>query len=118
MEYKWADFLTGGFASPLIRINNATDLKTLQKLVKQNKLFYYESFLKLSYRKILKILEINSKNYFNFYKHTNKGKSFLVEYQVAKGFICALLNEYDEIRENESEWKVFTMSEIIKELNL
>ena len=27
MEYKWAEFLTGGFASPVIRIDNATDLK-------------------------------------------------------------------------------------------
>ena len=28
MEYKWAEFLTGGFASPVIRIDNATKVNS------------------------------------------------------------------------------------------
>lgn len=117
MEYKWAEFLTGGFASPVIRIDNATDLKRFHKLIKQNKLPYYESFIKFGYRENLRNLEINTRGYNNFYRNSNGGKSFLIEYQFGKGFTIALLNEYNDCRRDESEWKIFSMSEIMQELS-
>ena len=116
MDYKWAEFLTGGFASPVIRIDNATDLKNFHKLIKQNKLAYYEYFIKYGYRDNLKALEINTRSYTEFYRYSRGGKSFLIEYQFGKGFTTALLNAYNEIRRDESEWKIFSMSEIMQEL--
>ena len=117
MEYKWAEFLTGGFASPVIRIDNATDLKNFHKLIKQNKLAYYEYFIKFKYTDNLKALLNNTSDFNTFYRQTNHWKSFLIEYQFGKGFTVALLNAYDEVRQDESEWKIYTMSEIMEELS-
>ncbi len=116
MEYKWAEFLTGGFASPVIRIDNATDLKNFNALIKQNRLPYYEYFIKHGYRENLRALEINTHNYNAFYRNSKGGKSFLVEYQFGKGFTTALLNAYNDCRRDESEWKIYSMSEIMQEL--
>lgn len=33
---KWSEFIAGHNYGPVIQINNATELKTLQKLVKQS----------------------------------------------------------------------------------
>ena len=117
MEYKWAEFLTGGFASPVIRIDNATDLKNFHKLIKQNRLSYYEYFIKYGYRDNLKALSINTRSFSEFYRYSNGGKSFLVEYQFGKGFTTALLNAYNDSRRDENEWKIYTMSEIMEELS-
>ena len=114
MEYKWANFISGGFGCPVIRINNASELKMLQSLAEKNKLTYYETFISRGYREILHILEINS-NYTDFYRNSRGGKSFLVEYSFYKGFTFALLNQYDN-RQSEDEWKVIPMQEIIDEL--
>ena len=116
MEYKWAEFLTGGFASPVIRIDNATDLKNFHKLISQNKLAYYEYFIKYGYRENIKALEINTRSYSDFYRNSRGGKSFLIEYQFGKGFTTALLNAYNESKRDENEWKIYTMSEIMEEL--
>ena len=116
MEYKWAEFLTGGFACPVIRIDNATDLKNFHKLISQNKLAYYEYFIKYGYRENIKALEINTRSYSDFYRNSRGGKSFLIEYQFGKGFTTALLNAYNESRRDENEWKIYTMSEIMQEL--
>ena len=107
MEYKWASFLQGQYA--LIKITNAKELLTLQKLAKKNKLFYYEWFCNQKYRQILNILDINAIDYHTFYSNTKGGKQFLVEYSY-KGFTCAMLNEYG------SDWEIIPMAEIIKEL--
>ena len=114
--YRWAEFLVGGFASPLIRIDNASDLKNLHKLIKLNKLSYYEYFIKYGYKENLQILYNNTKNVMDFYKFTRNGKSFLVEYNFGKGFTIALLNAYDNCRQDSEEWKIYTMSEILEEI--
>ena len=114
-EYKWASFLQGFSYGKLIKISNAKELGELQKLAKQNKLFYYEWFVKEKYKEILHILEINAKDFSTYYKNTNGGKQFLVEYSY-NGFTFALLNEYDNDKMLESEWEIIPMSEIIKEL--
>lgn len=115
-NYKWANFLTGSFGGGLIRIDTAKDLKTLHRLITKNKLCYYKYFIKRGYRENLQALYNNTRNKLDFYKFTRNGKSFLVEYNFGKGFTIALLNEYDSIRQDESEFEIYSMEEIIQEI--
>ena len=108
-EYKWASFLQAFPYGKVIKINNSKELEELQKLAKQNRLFYYEWFVKQKYRQILHILQINAGDYAIFYRHTNGGKQFLVEYS-HNGFTFGLLNEYDNSRQDENEWEIVNIS--------
>lgn len=117
MNNKWARFISGAFAEPVIKISNAKEFSILKRLAKANNLFYWKELEKRGYKEVLHILEINDRTN-NFYQNSGKGKQFLVEYAVYKGFTFALLHDYDDCRRNEEEWEIIPMSEIIKELNL
>lgn len=118
---KWSEFIRGNFAGPVIQINNAKELQALQKLAKQNKLEGYEQFCKEGYKYSLHIIEINydrlypERKFEGWYRDTNHGRSFLVEYSY-KGFCKDHLHAYDRSREDPDEWKIIQMKDIIKEL--
>ena len=115
---KWANYIKGNYAGPVVQINNSTELKTLQNLAKKNKLIYYEYFCKSSYKEILNNLELNYDRLHkqgNFYRSTRNGRSFLVEYS-NKGFCFTCLNDYDALRKDPEDWEIIPMSEIMKEL--
>ncbi len=116
---NWSSYIKGNYAGPVVQINNSTEFKALQNLAKQNKLDYYEFLIKHSYKEILNILELNYDRLHkqgSFYRSTRNGRSFLVEYS-NKGFCFACLNDYDMSREDPEDWKIISMSEIIKELS-
>lgn len=112
---KWSAFIKGIPYGPVIRINNASELKSLQELAKKNKMDYYETFCKRGYKEILHILEINSSNEFTFYKNTNRGRSFLVEYSY-NGFTFTDLKAYDNCRVEPEEWEIISIFTILNEL--
>lgn len=123
---KWSEFIRGEWNGPVIQINNATELHTLQQLAKENQLDYYESFCKWGYKETLHIIKINYGRLNNipnkidaevkFYQSTRGAKSFLVAYQYGKGFCPSDLKAYDESRYDESEWRIYQMKDIINEL--
>ena len=123
---KWSEFIKGNFAGPVIQINNATELHTLQSLAESNRLDGYDYFLKQGYKEILHLLEINydrlhrNQNKLNgFYRDTKNGRSFLVEYSSRKGgFTYGCLYDYDEVRRDAEEWEIIPMQEIINELKI
>ena len=115
--HKWATFIQGNYAGPLIQINNEFEFKELQRLVSQNKLFYYDSFCRRDYKGVLSILELNYKHSHperTFEIDTNNRKSFLVEYS-HKGFTYATLHDYDHDRCDPEDWKIIQMTEILEE---
>lgn len=115
------------YESPVIQINNATELHALQQIAKEKKIEGAEFFAKRGYREILEILEsnycrLNNKDPLNgaveFYSKTRGRKSFLVEYRYSKqGFAFGELTCFDESRKNyPGSFPVIQMSKILKEL--
>ena len=117
--YHWATFILGQYTGPLIQINNETEFKELQRLAKQNHLFYYKDLCARNYKEILRILELNYNRRLHsgktFATNSNNGTSFLVEYS-PNGFTYATLHDYDQDRHSPDDWHIITMSEILEEL--
>lgn len=115
------------YESPVIQINNATELHALQQIAIEKKIEGAEDFAKEGYKKILHILEINYCRLHNkdeitggveFYRKTRGRKSFLVEYRYSKqGFAFGELTCFDESRKSyPGSFPVIQMSKILKEL--
>lgn len=115
------------YESPVIQINNATELHALQQISKEKNIEGAKFFAKRGYREILEILEsnycrLNNKDPLNggveFYRKTRGRKSFLVEYRYSKqGFAFGELTCFDESRKNyPGSFPVIQMSKILKEL--
>lgn len=114
------------YKSPVIQINNATELHALQQIALEKKIAGADDFAKRGYRAILHILEINYCRLNNkdeitggveFYRKTRGRKSFLVEYRYSKqGFAFGELTCFDASRKTPDEWKIIQMRNIIKEL--
>jgi len=115
------------YESPVIQINNATELHALQQIAKEKKIEGSEHFAKKGYKEILHILEINYCRLHNkdeitggveFYCKTRGRKSFLVEYRYSKqGFAFGELTCFDESRKSyPGSFPIIQMSKILKEL--
>lgn len=117
------------YESPVIQINNATELHALQQIAKEKKIEGAKFFAKRGYREILEILEsnycrLNNKDPLNggveFYHKTRGRKSFLVEYRYSKqGFAFGELTCFDESRKRyPGSFPIVQMSKILKELEV
>lgn len=115
------------YESPVIQINNATELHALQKIAKEKEIKGAEYFAKRGYREILEILESNYRRLSKkdptnagaeFYRKTRGRKSFLVEYRYSKqGFAFGELTCFDESRKSyPGSFPIIQMSKILKEL--
>ena len=115
------------YESPVIQINNATELHALQSIAKEKKIAGAKYFAKRGYREILHDLEINYCRLNNkdeitggveFYRKTKGRKSFLVEYRYSKqGFAFGELTVFDESSKNyPGSFPIIQMSKILKEL--
>ncbi len=98
MEYKWAQFLSG---SAVIRISNENDFNHFKRLITANKLFYYETFVRYSFDRLLELFKLN-----------NDCGQMCIEYLPCKGFTFSGSIEYQK-----SEYEIFDFEEIRNELD-